>query len=89
MNITTDRRKAMSEAVLVAVITGGLALVGTVVSVAMGNRLTAYKIEEMRDDLTDLSARVNKHNNLVERMAIVEQSAKSAHHRLDEIKQGY
>lgn len=79
----------MSEAVLVAVITGGLALVGTVVSVAMGNRLTAYKIEEMRDDLTDLSARVNKHNNLVERMAIVEQSAKPAHHRLDEIKQGH
>ena len=29
-----------------------------------------------------------KHNNLVERMVAVEQSAKSAHHRIDELKHG-
>jgi len=29
--------------------------------------------------------KVKKHNNLVERMALVEASSKSAHHRLDEI----
>ena len=42
------------------------------------NRLTNYRIEQLEE-------KVKKHNNLVERMAVVEQSAKSAHHRLDEL----
>lgn len=33
-----------------------------------------------------LEEKQDKHNNLIERMAIVEQSAKSAHHRIDEWK---
>lgn len=33
-----------------------------------------------------LEEKQDKHNNLIERMAIVEQSAKSAHHRIDEMK---
>lgn len=33
-----------------------------------------------------LSERVNKHNNLVERMVAVEQSTKSAHHRIDTLE---
>ncbi len=32
-----------------------------------------------------LEKKMDKHNGLVERMIIVEQSTKSAHHRLDEI----
>lgn len=44
--------------------------------------------EEMKADIKELDEKVHKHNNLVERMAIVEQSAKSAHHRIDEMKGG-
>lgn len=33
-----------------------------------------------------LEEKQDKHNNLIERMAIVEQSTKSAHHRIDEMK---
>ena len=40
------------------------------------NRLTNYRIEQLEE-------KVKKHNNLVERMIIVEQSTKSAHHRID------
>ena len=79
----------MSDAIVVALITGCLTLAGTVISVVMSNRLTAYKIEELSHDFEELGQRVNKHNNLVERMAIVEQSTKSAHHRIDEIKGGH
>lgn len=32
-----------------------------------------------------LEKKMDKHNGLVERMVVVEQSAKSAHHRLDEM----
>lgn len=34
-----------------------------------------------------LEQKMDKHNNLQERMAVVEQSAKSAHHRIDDIKE--
>jgi len=38
--------------------------------------------------IQQLEKKVEKHNTLVERMVAVEQSAKSAHHRIDEIKKG-
>ena len=34
-----------------------------------------------------LEKKMDKHNGLVERMAVVEQSCKSAHHRIDEIRE--
>lgn len=62
-----------------------LALVGTIVGsfggIMAANRLTTYRLEQLEE-------KVKKHNNLVERMAIVEQSTKSAHHRIDEIVEG-
>lgn len=33
----------------------------------------------------NLEKKQDKHNNLVERMVVVEQSTKSAHHRIDEM----
>lgn len=45
------------------------------------------QIKEIKGDISTLSTRVDKHNNLVERMAIVEQSTKSAHKRIDDIKE--
>ena len=68
----------MNTEILVA----GFSLVGTLVGSMAGimtaNKLTVYRIEQ-------LEKKVEKHNNLAERMIIVEQSTKSAHHRLDEI----
>lgn len=37
--------------------------------------------------LNYLEQKMDKHNNLQERMAMVEQSVKSAHHRIDDIKE--
>lgn len=50
-------------------------------------RLTEYRLNELRTDFNDLRERVNKHNNLVERMVTVEQSTKSAHKRLDSLEE--
>lgn len=48
------------------------------------------KIEKNQDHteqhIRRLEEKQDKHNCLIERMAIVEQSTKSAHHRLDELK---
>ena len=35
------------------------------------------KIKDIKDDIKNLSDRVDKHNNLIERMAIVEQRLKN------------
>lgn len=48
------------------------------------NALIDQKIGEVKADIATLSSRVDKHNNLVERMATVESSAKSAHKRMDD-----
>lgn len=79
----------MQEAIAVAIITCVPTLIGTVISVVMSNRLTSYKIEELRKDMAELRVKVMEHNHLVERMAVNEQATKSAHHRIDEIKQGH
>ena len=76
----------MTEAIVVALITGGVALVGNILTMISNNKLMEYKIDELRGDFADLRDRDNKHNNLVERLTIVEQSTKSAHKRLDDLK---
>ncbi len=43
--------------------------------------------QSVKADIDRLEKKQDKYNNLQERTAIVEQSAKSAHHRMDEIKE--
>lgn len=72
----------MSEGILVAVITGAISLIGTVITVLMANRSTLSAMSEqskiadekiqgqinvISHDIKTLSDRVDKHNNLVER----------------------
>lgn len=68
----------MEPEVLVAVLSLVGTVAGSLIGVVASNRLTVYRIAQ-------LEKKVEKHNNLVERMALVEASAKSAHHRLDEL----
>ncbi len=53
---------------------------GTIGGILAANQLTSYRLKKLEE-------KVEKHNNLVERMAICEQSIKSAHHRIDELKE--
>jgi flagellar motor component MotA len=55
-------------------------LVGTLSGILAANKLSSYRIEQ-------LEKKVEKHNNLVERMFCVESSVKSAHHRIDELRE--
>lgn len=68
----------MSPEIIVALLSLAGTLSGSLIGVVTSNRLTNYRIQQLEE-------KVNKHNNLVERMALVEASTKSAHHRLDEI----
>jgi len=65
----------MSDAITAALISGVVAILSGLISGLIANKLTAWRIEQ-------LEKKVEKHNNLVERMVVVEQSTKSAHHRI-------
>ena len=69
----------MSEVITTAVITGGLAFLGTLISNATLHSKTIYRIEQ-------LEKKQDKHNSLIERMYVVEERAKSNTHRIDEIE---
>ncbi|MBP3442975.1 MAG: hypothetical protein J6L62_09260 [Clostridia bacterium] len=66
--------------ILTALIAFAGTLVGSLGGILAANRLTAYRIDQ-------LEKKVSKHNNLVERMFCVESSVKSAHHRIDELRE--
>lgn len=73
----------MNTEIIVAV----LALVGTLAgSYFSNNKHTAVmdeKIKDLKKDIAILSDRVNRHNNLVERMAIVEEHIKMSEKERD------
>lgn len=71
----------MEPEVLVALVSGLFSLVGAGGGILVSSKLSNYRIEQ-------LEKRVEKHNSVVERMALAEASIKSAHHRLDEMRDG-
>lgn len=69
----------MSSEMYIAVLAFLGTAVGSVGGILTANKLTNYRIAQLEE-------KVDKHNCLVERMVVVEQSTKSAHHRIDDLK---
>ena len=61
------------------IIIAALSLVGTFIGSYSGIRLMSYRIEQ-------LEKKVEKHNNVVERMALVEKDIRVANHRFDDLE---
>ncbi len=70
----------MPETIIIALIAFAGTLCGSFFSQRKSTALIAYRLEK-------LEQKVNKHNNLVERMVAAESSVKSAHHRIDELRE--
>jgi hypothetical protein len=80
----------MESSIIVAAVTGGLALIGTLAGTYFANRkssaLIAYRLEE-------LEKRVQAHNNLVERTyrleertELQEEKIKVVNHRIEDLE---
>lgn len=69
----------MTEAIIVALITGGITLAGTVISNMLNHSKTIYRIDQ-------LERKVEKHNNLVERMYICEGEIKVLENDVSDLK---
>ena len=80
----------MSEAVLSALITGGLALIGVVVSNLLAARKTeaAIRVNQAVTDtkLEELTREVREHNHFARRMPVVEEQIKVINHRLADLE---
>ena len=61
------------------IIVAVLSLVGTFAGSYSGIRLMSYRIEQ-------LEKKVEKHNNVVERMALAEKDIRVANHRIDDLE---
>lgn len=85
----------MSEAIIVAIITGGLSLIGVIVS----NNRTAQSMDKSMDDkldkqqavtetkLEELTREVRAHNNFAQRIPVLEEQIKVANHRIEDLEQ--
>lgn len=71
----------MTESIIVALITGSLALLGQMYATRKANEKTLYRIDQ-------LEKKQDKYNNMQERMAIVEKDVKHIYHEIDELKGG-
>ena len=69
----------MTEAIIVAVITGLLSLCGVLVSNHKTQAVTETKIEE-------LTREVREHNNFARRMPVVEEQIKVINHRIADLE---
>lgn len=80
----------MTETILAAVITGGLSLIGVVIS----NLATAHKTElalKVNQAVTDtkleaLTSEVRKHNGFAERIPVLEEKISVMNHRISDLE---
>ena len=88
----------MTSEMIVALITGGLSLLGVVLTNSASNKKVQNSIEThqavMDEQIKALSSRVDKHNSVIDRTYIVEQrlevlteKQKSANHRIANLEE--
>lgn len=81
----------MSEAVMVALITGGISLIGTVLTILATSRKTEAAMQVTQavteTKIEELTREVRKHNGFAERLPVVEEQIKVINHRIDDLEE--
>ena len=73
----------MPTEIIVSIITGGLALLGSAIGVFSGIK-TGQKVTEVQ--LEELTREVREHNNFARRIPVVEEQIKVINHRIDDLE---
>ena len=80
----------MSEAIIVALITGSLSLAGVVISNFAAARKNASVLQTQQavtdTKIEDLTREVRAHNHFAQRMPVVEEQIKVINHRLSDLE---
>lgn len=80
----------MTEGIIVAIITGGLTLIGVIISNLASARKTQAtietKIEVQNEKIMELTREVRLHNNFAQRVPVLEEQMKVANHRIEDLE---
>jgi cell division protein FtsL len=80
----------MTEGIIIAIITGGLTLIGVIISNLASARKTQAtietKIEVQNTKIDELTREVRLHNNFAQRVPILEEQMKVANHRIGDLE---
>ena len=80
----------MSDAIIVALITGGLSLSGVLISNIMAAQNMDAKLEKQQavteTKLEELTREVRTHNNFAQRIPVLEEQMKVANHRIADLE---
>ena len=80
----------MLESIIVAVITGGLSLIGVMFSVFASSKRTEAEFDKrqavMEEKINELTREVREHNNYAHRVPLVEEQIKSLNDRISIIE---
>ena len=78
------------EGIIASLITGGLALIGVVLTNNAGNKKIQLQLDK-KQAVTDvkidnLTQEVKKHNNFASRVPVIEEQIKVANHRIEDLE---
>lgn len=80
----------MSESIIVALITGGLALLGTIITGNRNARELDHKLDKKQAvtdaKLEELTREVREHNNFARRVPVLEEKMDVANHRIKKLE---
>lgn len=80
----------MSEAIIIAIISGGLSLIGVIVSNSHTAQSMNAKLDKQQavteTKLEELTREVLAHNNFAQRIPVLEEQIKVANHRIEDLE---
>lgn len=80
----------MSDSIIVALITGGFTLVGTILAILKTNGKTQSEMREsnavLQSEVRELTREVREHNKFAKRMPVVEEQIKVINHRISDLE---
>ena len=80
----------MTEAIIVALITGGLSLLGVVITSSKTTRDMEARLDKQQavtdTKLEELTREVREHNNFARRVPVLEEQIKVANHRIEDLE---
>ena len=83
----------MTEAIIVALITGGLSLLGVLITSNKTTRDVQAKLDKQQavtdTKLDELTRKVREHNNFARRVPVLDEQIKVANHRIEDLERSH
>lgn len=78
------------ETIIVAIITGGLSLLGVIITTVQGNKKIEHQLDKQQavtdTKLEELTREVREHNDFAKKIPVIEEQIKVANHRIDDLE---